>query len=71
VSFDDTFILVDSNTGETSPLFSFDGMNGLPFDVTNIILSEDSSLVSFIRKQDGSLWLLNTNLLSGAGETNP
>jgi hypothetical protein len=60
--FDDTLSIVDTASGAVHPLYSFDANLGV-FDVTKLTLSNDNSLISFIRKQDGSLWLLKTNLI--------
>jgi hypothetical protein len=62
VLFDDTLSLVDAASGESYTLYSFDAKYG-PIDVTSLKTSSRSDLISFIRKQDGSLFLLNTNLL--------
>lgn len=61
--FDDTLTLVNTN-GNTSVLYSFD-QKYAPIDVTSISSTPRGDLISFIKKQDGSLFLLNTNLLNG------
>lgn len=63
ISFDDTLMLVDTKQGESYPLYEFDQKYGA-MDVTHIQADRSASLISFIRKQDGSLYFLNTNLLS-------
>lgn len=63
VSFDDHLVLLDTKNGNSINLYSFDTKD-TPMDVTNLSLSAKSDLVSFIRKQDASLFLLNTNLLA-------
>lgn len=61
--FSDSLKVINSVTGDASSLYSFEKTN-LSFDVTSIIPSFDNTLISFIRKQNRSLWVLNTNLLS-------
>jgi hypothetical protein len=63
-SFDDTLMLLDSKTGNAFTAFAFD-QKYAPFDVTSVGASAKGDLLSFIRKQDGYLFLLNTNLLDG------
>lgn len=63
VLFDDTLMLVYPFKGESYGLYSFPEKDG-PMDVTHLEMNPGADLVSFIRKNDGSLWLLNTNLLS-------
>lgn len=63
VSFDDTLMLVYPFKGESYDLYSFPEEEG-PMDVTRLEMNPRADLVSFIRKNDGSLWLLNTNLLA-------
>lgn len=62
-SFDDSFVTVNTKTAEVYPLYSFDTAKKLSFDVVNISLSRDNTLVGFNRKQDASLWLLDTDLI--------
>jgi hypothetical protein len=64
--FDDTLVIINGATGDSVPLFSFDGVKENGFDVTNMVLSSDDLLLSFVRKQNGSLWLLNRTLM-GSG----
>lgn len=63
VSYDDTLSLVDGNNGETYSLYSFDDSLG-PMDILNISSSSDGKSIGFMRKQDGSLWLLKTDLIA-------
>lgn len=60
VLFADSLMLVNAKTGESFSFYTFDGAVG-DMDMTNINLSVDSSLFSYIRKQNGSLWLLHAN----------
>ncbi|MBP6948463.1 MAG: hypothetical protein KBC41_01240 [Candidatus Pacebacteria bacterium] len=62
--FDDSFVTVDTITGEILPLYTFDTTEKGIFDVINISLSKDNSMVTFLRKQDYTLWLLDTNLFN-------
>jgi hypothetical protein len=62
ISFNDDFFALDSVTGESYPLYTFKKDEGI-FDVTNITVAKGSTLISFNRKQDASLWLLNTALI--------
>jgi hypothetical protein len=60
--FEDSLVLVNQRTGDSSTLYSFDESSSA-FDVTNPVLSPDNTLLTFIKKQTGSLWLLNQNLI--------
>lgn len=62
VSFSDDLITMNVSTGEQYALYSFAEDKGV-FDIQNISLSDENDLVSFNKKQDSTLWLLNTNLL--------
>lgn len=62
VSFDDTLEVLDPATGQASTLFSIPENMG-PADVTSLQASTDGQSISYIRKQNGSLYLLRTNLL--------
>lgn len=62
VSFDDDLYIIDPNTGDRFPLYTFKNEDGV-FDVTNISFTQDKTLLSFTKKQDASLWMLNLNLL--------
>lgn len=62
VTFNDDFFAIDALTGESYPLYTFKKDEGI-FDVTNIIVSKGNTLITFNKKQDASLWLLNTTLI--------
>lgn len=62
-SFEDSLVTIDTRKNEITPLFSFETKQQIPFDVIKISLSEENSLVAFNRKQDASLWLLDTTLI--------
>ncbi len=64
VSFDDDLFLVDSKTGDKYTLYLFKPDDGV-FDIANISIAEGNNLLSFNKKQDGTLWLLNLNLVGG------
>lgn len=62
-SFDDSLVIIDEKTGDPYSLYSFDEEKKR-FDVTNLEVSKENNLISFTRKQNGSLWLLNTNFIT-------
>jgi hypothetical protein len=62
VSFDDDLMVVQANTGQAYSLYSFSAAYGA-MDLVSLSASTKGDLISFLRKQDGSLFLLNTNLL--------
>lgn len=62
ISFVDKLVVIDKESGEEKTLFSFDEKYGI-FDVTKIKISPDDTLVSFINKKNGELWVLKRNLL--------
>lgn len=64
ISFNDTLVQIDPTTKQSLPLYSFDGKNEGVFDVTKLSLSSKEEYVTFIKKQDGTLWLLNKELVT-------
>jgi hypothetical protein len=62
ISFSDDLKIVDTTTGDIFSLYTFSEKEG-EFDITNIDLSQNNDLITFIRKQDSTLWLVNTNNL--------
>lgn len=64
VSFDDSLFLVNPSTGETSEYFTFDKEKFGVFDINNFSLSSKNTYISFTKKQDSTLWLLDTSLIS-------
>lgn len=62
ISFSDDLFTIDARTGEQYSLYTFKEEEGA-FDIIKLTSSEDNFFVSFTKKQDSSLWLLNTNLL--------
>lgn len=63
ISFKDSLMIVYPLRGEAFTLYSFEEKKG-PMDVTHISTNPKADLISFIRKNDGTLWLLNTSLLA-------
>ena len=63
VSFNDYIMILNSNSSTSTPLFYFNSVSNLPFDVVGLTVSTDNSLIGFVRKQDGGLWLLDTTLI--------
>lgn len=63
VSFDDTLMMVNGITGEAYTLYDIDAKYG-ETDIVHMKASIKGDLVSYIRKQDSTLFLLNTSLLS-------
>lgn len=64
-SFEDSLVTINTGTTNITPLYTFSTPKNLSFDVTNISLSKDNSFISFNRKQDATLWLVDTNLIEG------
>lgn len=62
ISFDDTLMAINAVTGESYTLYAVDPKYG-EMDITHL-KTTTSGFVSYLRKQNGSLFLLNTNLLS-------
>lgn len=62
VTFNDDFFVIDSATGEPYSLYTFKKEDGV-FDITSISISEGNSYLSFNKKQDASLWMLNMELI--------
>lgn len=64
VSFDDSLVIINPKTSESYPLYSFNTEKNGVFDIQKISLSFNSTLVAFIKKENSSLWLLDTNLIN-------
>lgn len=64
ISFSDDLVIVDTTRNEKSPLYTFTNEDGI-FDVIGITISKENDLFSFTKRQDGTLWLLNTNFIPG------
>lgn len=62
VQFDDDLVLLTPE-GSNSIIYSFEN-KVRPMDVTSIRMTPKADLISFIKKQDGTLYLLNTALLN-------
>lgn len=67
VQFNDTLQILNAQNGEVYTLYTFDEKYG-SIDVTHIQTTPQADLISFIRKQDGALFLLNTNLFNESTE---
>lgn len=63
VSFDDTLLYLDPAQKIGDTVSTLETPASLPFDITNIVVSTENRFIAFIRKQDGSLWLIETSLL--------
>lgn len=64
VTFNDDMFVIDTTTGEKYTLYTFTQENGL-FDVTHISIEEKNDFLSFNKKQDASLWMLNLKRIRG------
>lgn len=64
VTFDDSFITIDTTTSTTYPLYIFETPENKVFDVTSITVSNNNNFIGFNRKQDATLWLLDINRIS-------
>jgi hypothetical protein len=62
--FEDDLYTINPKNGVSSPLYKFTDDEGV-FDIDHIAISSDTNLVAFTKKQNASLWLLNTELLHG------
>lgn len=62
ISFKDDLVLVDATTGNNTKLYSFTEEDGV-FDVVHLLSSPGGVFFSFNKKQNETLWLLNTNLI--------
>jgi hypothetical protein len=62
VSFGDSLFMIDAVSGTSEYVYEADSTHG-PMDMVSLASARGGELVSFIRKQDGSLFLLNTRLL--------
>lgn len=60
ISFSDDIKIIDTDSGNAFPLYSFSEKDG-DFDIVHINLSQNKDLITFIKRQDESLWLLNTS----------
>lgn len=69
VSFNDDMFIINVADGEKYELYTFKNTDGV-FDVVNLSFGKGKSYISFNKKQDGSLWLLNLNLLGGGDTSN-
>ncbi|MEN9337953.1 MAG: hypothetical protein RIQ41_267 [Candidatus Parcubacteria bacterium] len=63
ISFNDTLSFVSGTTGEVHTLYDGEAEYG-PTDITHIATSKGNEFISFIRKQNGSLFLFNSQALT-------
>jgi hypothetical protein len=61
--FSDSLQFIDSRSGVVYPLYFFTEQDG-KMDAVSLSLTNDNKDISFIRKQDATLWLLKTELLN-------
>lgn len=61
-TYADDLVVVDKNTGDNYNLYTFSQKEG-EFDIKGVTVTQENDLIVFNKKQDGTLWLLNTNLL--------
>jgi hypothetical protein len=67
ILFDDKLVMLEAVSGEVDVIYDIDEKFGAT-DITHVVITRTADLISFIRKQDGSLFLLNTNLLADESE---
>lgn len=65
VSFSDSLSVIREKDGTVYPLFSFE-KEKITFDIISPEVSSMNDLISFNRKQNGSLWLLNTHFIESS-----
>lgn len=58
-SFDDTFIKIDSSTGEVTSVANVDNLGDQYVDATHLFLDNKNTELYFINKKDGTLWSLD------------
>lgn len=58
-SFDDTFLKINSKTGELTRITDMDSMGGEYIDATHLFLDKLNTELYFINKKDGTLWSLD------------
>lgn len=58
-SFDDTFIKIDSSTGEVTSVANVDSLGDQYVDATKLFLDNKNTELYFINKKDGTLWSLD------------
>jgi hypothetical protein len=60
-SFDDTFVKINSLTGEVSSIADVDSLGNQYLDATHLFLNKENTALYFINKKDGTLWSLDLN----------
>lgn len=63
VSLSDDLYMLDSGTGIVSGLYNLANDPGAPFDLTNLHTNTRGTLLGFINKQGGGLWMINLSKL--------
>ncbi len=63
-SFSDSLVEVNVETAEAHPLYTFDLTKNTAFDITDISISSDNTNIAFNKKQNFSLWLIDTTRIS-------
>lgn len=63
-SFNDSLVEVNVETAEAHPLYTFDLTKNTAFDITDISISSDNTNIAFNKKQNFSLWLVDTTRIS-------
>lgn len=58
-SFEDSFVKINSVTGEVSNIAEGDSLGGELIDVTHPFLDKENKLLFFINKKDGTFWQLD------------
>jgi hypothetical protein len=59
-TFEDDLVTVDPLSGEHFSLYSFKNEDGI-FDIESLSIDDENGVVSFVEKEEETLWLLNTN----------
>ena len=68
ISFSDDLFLIDTKSGEASVLFSLTGELGNPFDIIHPQINKSSTSLLFTNKQNGSMWMVNLNMVNSASQ---
>ncbi len=58
-SFEDTFVKIDTGTGEVSNVANDSSLDGQYLDATHLFLNSKNNSLFFINKKDGTLWGLD------------
>lgn len=55
-SFSDSIVMITAKSGDIYPVYKFN--SSIQYDIESLDVSQNSNLISFINKNDSSLWLL-------------